>query len=196
VNTLRTIRIVLWGAVALLAFIVGAVTLAIYTDRRETPQVASVGGPFTLVDHNGKRVTERDLLGKPSLVFFGFTHCPDVCPTTLYEASGWLEALGRKAEGLNITFVSVDPERDTVPVLAEYMKSFPGIRGLTGTPEEVAGAAKAYRIYSRKVPTEGGYTMDHSAAVLMMTASGDFFGTITPQESKEQALAKLKRLLG
>jgi len=193
---LRLIRYGLWGLVAAVAFLVVGASAGWFSAERGN-QVASIGGPFTLVDHKGERVTQETLRGKPSLLFFGFTHCPDICPTTLFEATGWLEALGDKAGRLNVAFVSVDPERDTPAVLAEYMQAFdPRIRALTGSPAEVAGIVKAYRVHAAKVPLDaGGYTMDHTATVFLVDAKGNLFGTISPGEGRDQALAKLRRLV-
>lgn len=196
-DALKIVRYMVWGLVALSAVVLGAVAYDRLQGGTLVQGVATVGGPFALTDHTGKRVTEKDFTGKPTLVFFGYTHCPDVCPTTLYETTQWLAALGDKADRLNVLFISVDPERDTVPVLADYMKAFdPRIRGLTGTPEEVAEAAKAWRAYYAKVPGEGtDYTMNHQAVVYMMDERGLFAGTISYEESKDQALLKLGRLV-
>lgn len=147
---------------------------------------ASVGGPFSLTDHTGRRVSDRDYAGKFLLVFFGFTHCPDVCPTELQVISAALDSLGDKADAIQPLFITVDPERDNAGVLAEYMSNFHGsFRGLTGTPEEIAGVAKKYHVYYRKVEDEDAidsYTMDHTALVYLMDRSGKFlthfaFGT-------------------
>lgn len=158
--------------------------------------VVTVGGPFSLVDATGKPVTEADFAGKPRAMFFGFTNCPDICPTTLLEAGQWLDKLGPDADKLKIVFVSVDPERDTPEAIGSYLSSFdPRIVGLTGTPDEVAQIVKSYRVYARKVELEGGdYTMDHSAAVLLFDGKGDFVGTVDYQAPEDEAVAKLKRL--
>jgi protein SCO1 len=127
-------------------------------------QAASIGGPFQLVDQNRAPFSDQDLKGKTFLVFFGFTHCPDVCPTTLFEMSEILRKLGSDADRTAVMFITVDPERDTPESLKDYLASFdPHIRGLTGDPAAVAAVAKAYRVYFKKVPLEGGdYTMDHT----------------------------------
>jgi protein SCO1 len=153
--------------------------------------------PFTLVDHRGKPVTDRDFLGKPALVFFGFTHCPDVCPTTLYELSNLLAQLKSDADRLNVLFITVDPERDTPEQLALYLSSFdPRITGLSGTSEGIAAAVDAYQAYSRKVPLkDGGYTMDHTAAIFMMDGKGRYVGTLSHRETDAALRAKLRRLL-
>jgi protein SCO1/2 len=137
-------------------------------------QAASIGGPFQLVDQSGAQFSDQDLKGKTFLVFFGFTHCPDVCPTTLFEMSEILRKLGSDADRTAVVFITVDPERDTPESLKDYLASFdPHIRGLTGDPAAVAAVAKAYRVYFKKVPLEGGdYTMDHTAIVYLMGKDG------------------------
>jgi protein SCO1/2 len=159
--------------------------------------VADIGGPFTLVDQKGQPFTDKALLGKPSLVFFGFTYCPEVCPTTLTRMSGWLKALGPNADKINIVFISVDPERDTPAKLASYLSAFdPRIRGLTGTQAEVDKVADEYRVYHRKVPLAGGgYTMDHSAAIYVLDPKGSFSSILTYDEPDAKALASLRALI-
>ena len=161
------------------------------------PTINGIGGPFSLIDHHGKSVTERDYLGKPTLVFFGFTYCPDVCPTTLFELSNRLKELGAEANKLNALFITVDPERDTPKQLALYVSSFDErITGLSGTPENIAAAMKGYRVYARKIPLDGGgYTMDHTATIYMMNTKGQFVGVMNYQEPEETARAKLRRLI-
>lgn len=158
--------------------------------------VATVGGPFTLTGTDGKTVTEKDLLGKPSAIFFGFTFCPEVCPTTLFELTTLAEQLGPDADKLNFVFVSVDAERDGPEEMKQYLTAFDSrIIGLTGTPQQIDAAAKAFKIYYAKVPVENGdYTMDHTASVLLMDAQGKFFGTMAYEETADVMLAKLKRL--
>ena len=163
----------------------------------ELPPISGIGGSFSLVDHRGKAVTERDYVGKPTLVFFGFTYCPDVCPTTLFELSNRLKELGTDANRLNVLFITVDPERDTPQQLALYVASFDErITGLSGTPENIAVVMKAYRVYARKIPLkDGGYTMDHTATIYMMNNRGQFVGAMNYQESDATMRAKLLRLL-
>ena len=121
------------------------------------PAMAAVGGPFHLEDQNGKPFTDQDMKGRPFLVFFGYTHCPDVCPTTLFDISQVLQKLGKDADRAGALFITVDPERDTPATLKDYLTSFdPHLRGLTGDPAGVAAALKAYRVYAKKVPLEGG----------------------------------------
>jgi protein SCO1/2 len=151
-----------------------------------------IGGDFALVDHEGRRVTLASYAGRHLLVFFGFTHCPDVCPLALGEVSAALDALGPAAAKVQPIFVSVDPERDTPAVLKDYVAAFDDrIAGLTGTQEEVAAAARAYRVYFKKVPVEGalGYTMDHSAFVYLMGPTGRLEAFFT-HETKGEAMAK------
>jgi protein SCO1/2 len=166
------------------------------TNGRLMP-ISGVGGPFSLINHRGQPVTEREYLGKPTLVFFGFTHCPDVCPTTLFELTNQLKALGSEGDRLNTIFITVDPERDTPEQLALYLSSFdPRITGLSGTLDDVAAAMKAYRAYARKIPLQqGGYTMDHTATIYMMNSRGEFVGLMNYQEPETTMRAKLRRLL-
>ncbi len=154
------------------------------------------GGPLALVTMDGKPFTEQDLRATPAAVFFGYTHCPDVCPTTLYELDGWLKQLGPAAADVKAYFITVDPERDTEGVMKTYVGNVSDrIVGVTGTPQNVAAAIKAYHVYAKKVPGEDGdYTMDHLASVLLFDKGGRFRGTIAYQESPDAAMAKLKNL--
>lgn len=156
-----------------------------------------IGGPFNLTTQTGAKLSDADLKGQPFTVFFGFTHCPEVCPTTLWEMSEALKALGPDADRLKVLFISVDPERDTPEFMARYLTSFdPRILGLSGSEAEIEAVGKAYRAYWRKVPLEDGdYTMDHTASVFMMDAEGRFVGTIDYKEEADTRLAKLRRLL-
>lgn len=196
---MKLIRYVAWGLVAVVAIAAAVASIVWYTGQMggTNKATASIGGPFALVDTDGDRVTEAAFAGKPTAMFFGFTFCPDVCPTTLYEAGGWLDALGDKADDVTIVFVSVDPERDTPDQLKSYLSSFdPRIVGLTGSREQVDDVVSKYRVYAKKVPLDDGdYTMDHSAAVMLFDGDGDFAGTIDYRESKESAVAKLERLV-
>jgi protein SCO1 len=158
---------------------------------------SSIGGPFQLVDQNGRTTTDRDLLGHPSLVFFGFTHCPDVCPTTLFEVSEVLNQLGPDADRVGALFVTVDPERDTAPTLKDYLSSFnPRLRGLTGDPAAIAAILKEYRVYAKKVPLDGGdYTMDHTAIVYLMDKDGRFVAPFNLKRKSDELAADLRRYL-
>lgn len=154
------------------------------------------GGQFTLVDQHGGEITEAAFRGAPSAVFFGFTHCPEVCPTTLFELDGWLAQLGDEGKDIRAYFVTIDPERDTVELVDQYISNVSDrITGISGEPEKVFAMAKAFGIYWKKVELEGGdYTMDHTASILLLDRSGDFAGTIAYGENPDNAVAKLKRL--
>ena len=158
---------------------------------------AAIGGPFALTDQSGQPVTEKSLQGKPTLIFFGFTHCPDICPTSLFEMSELLRALGKDADRVNVYFISVDPERDTVPVMKDYLSSFdPHLKGLTGDPATIAKVLTAYRVYAKKVPQkDGDYTMDHTALIYLMDKSGNFVAPFNLKQTPEAAAADLRRYL-
>jgi protein SCO1/2 len=198
---LKLFRYVAWAAVAVLACVAGALVYLQTTSSNNSgaliEPLAAIGGPFELIDGNGETVTDKTFAGKPTLMFFGFTYCPDVCPTTLSELQGWMEALGPDADKLNYAFVSVDPERDTPEVMRDYVWAFDKrITPLTGSREQVDVILKAYRVYSKRVPLDDGdYTMDHSASIYLMNANNEFVGTIAYGEAQETALAKLKRLI-
>ena len=172
--------------------------------HRDTPRGAAgtllasaIGGPFSLVDQNGKTVTDADLKGKWSLVYFGFTHCPDACPTALNDIAIALDQLGLKREAVRPVFITVDPERDTPEVLKDYVASFDApILALSGSPEEIARAAKAYRVYYAKHPEAGGdYSMDHSSVIYVMDPEGRFTASFTHQSTPEEIAERLKKLL-
>ncbi|MBL0932934.1 MAG: SCO family protein [Alphaproteobacteria bacterium] len=198
---LRTIRLAAWFLVVVVAVFTGAIwaTRALKPVPEAVPistALSQFGGTFSIPDMNGKRMTERDLAGRPSLMFFGFTYCPDVCPTTLTDISGWLDTLGEEAKDLAVYFISVDPERDTPEQLRDYLSAFDGrIMGLVGTPAETARIADAWRVVYKKVPQGDSYVIDHTATVFMVDKSGQFAGTIDFHEQRETALAKLSRLL-
>ena len=155
-----------------------------------------IGGPFTLVDDTGVTVTEKTIAGKPYVMYFGYTFCPDVCPTTLLDLSHWITKLGPDADRLNYVFVTIDPERDTIQSMHAYLSSFDKrIRGYTGTLVEIAQIAKEYRVYYQKVPTEdGGYTMDHTAVLYLIGPDGKLVTVIPYQEDDTSAIAKVKNL--
>lgn len=150
---------------------------------------------FDLTDHEGGDVGPDTLLGRPTLVFFGFTFCPDVCPTTLSDISGWLDELGDDAERLNVVFITVDPERDTIDAIAEYVGYFhPAIRGWTGEEREIARAVEGFRATYERVPTDrGDYTMNHTASVFLFDAGGAFVSTIDYHEPRDVAVPKIRR---
>jgi protein SCO1/2 len=169
------------------------------TGRTPSPiaMPSAVGGPFELTDQNAQPITDKDLKGRPFLVFFGFTHCPDVCPTTLFEGSEILRTLGPDSDRIRALFITVDPERDTPAVLKDYLSSFdPHLVGVTGDPAAVAAVVKSYRVYAKKVPLEGGnYTMDHTAIVYLMDKEGRFVVPFNIKRRPEEAAADLRRYL-
>ncbi|TYR32394.1 SCO family protein [Mesorhizobium microcysteis] len=154
------------------------------------------GEPFTLVQGDGSEITETAFRGSPTAVFFGFTHCPEVCPTTLFELDGWLAQLGPEGEKIKAYFVTIDPERDTPEMVDTYVGNVSErITGISGEPDKVFAMAKSFGIYWKKVDLEtGDYTMDHTASILLLDRAGDFWGTIAYGENPDNALAKLKRL--
>jgi protein SCO1/2 len=156
---------------------------------------STVGGPFTLTDQDGKPVSDQSLRGKPYLIFFGFTHCPDVCPTTLFEVSEVMRSLGKDADKTAALFISVDPERDTPDKMKDYLSSFdPHLRGATGDLPTITAVAKEFRVYYKKVPTEGNdYTMDHTAIVYLMDKNGNFVSPFNLRRKPEEAAAELKK---
>ena len=158
---------------------------------------SAIGGPFHLVDQNGKTVTDGDLKGKWSLVYFGYTHCPDACPTALNDIAIALDELGPQRGAVRPVFITVDPERDTPEVLKSYVTSFDApILALTGSREEIAQAAKDYRVYYAKHPEAGGdYSMDHSSVIYVMDPEGRFTASFTHESSPEQIAERLKKLL-
>ena len=164
------------------------------SDRRPMP-LSEMN--FRLTDHEGIEVGPDTLLGRPTMVFFGFTYCPDVCPTTLSDISGWLDELGEDADRLNVIFVTVDPERDTVEALDEYVTYFhPAIRGWTGSEKQIARAADGFRATYERVQTEGGeYTMNHTASVFLFDDEGQFVATIDYHEPRQFAVPKIRRAL-
>ena len=196
---LKAIRIAAWAAVA--ACVVGVAVLAMLP--REDPRVARmaaarIGGPFSLTDQFGQTVTYGDLKGQKSAIFFGYTHCPDVCPTTLYEAGLWLEALGDAADALHVYFVTIDPERDTPEMLADYLRAFdPRIRALTGSREAIDQAIENFRVIAVKVETDDPefYLMDHTASVFLLDDDASLVSTVDFQDDMDIAMGKIRKLL-
>lgn len=186
-----------------LVFVLGASALAFglvqYAQRggAVATQASSVGGPFTLVDQTGATVTDKTFAGKPFLVFFGFTHCPEICPTALTEITQTFQALGPDAEKASALFITVDPERDTPESLKAYLDSFsPRISGLTGSQAQVDAAVKAYKAYAKKAPLPGGdYTMDHTALVYLMDRNGAFVAPVNLKRDPAEIANELKRYL-
>jgi protein SCO1 len=193
------------AAVILAGVLVLAAGALLAIAYRENPKGAAgtllssaIGGPFRLEDQNGKPFTDADLKGKWHLLFFGYTHCPDTCPTALNEISLALDRLGKKRDEVGVVFITVDPERDTPEVMKSYVQSFDAkIVALTGSPDEVAQAAKAYRVFYAKHPrSDGGYEMDHSAVIYIMDPQGRFTATLTPDATADAMAQRLEKLLG
>jgi protein SCO1/2 len=197
---MKGLRITLWIAAFVLAGVLVWLTLTV---TRQQPMVAEgpFGVPFRLTAQDGQAITEQAFRDKPTAVFFGFTHCPDVCPTTLQQISDVLGALGPKAEALKVAFVSVDPERDTPDVLNQYISNVSDrIKGISGAPADVQAMVKGFNVYARKVPVDdanphGDYTMDHTASVFLLNEGGRFAGTISYGEDPETAQKKLANLI-
>jgi len=187
------------GALVALAVIPGAFDRLVAPTQAISVGKADVGGPFTLTDHTGRRVTDKDFRGKYMLVYFGFTYCPDVCPSGLQVISAALDQIGSKADEITPIFISVDPERDTPEQLALYVSSFhPRLVGLTGTPEEIQNVAKAYRVYYRKVKDEkssADYTVDHTSIIYLMGPNGEFIAHFTHATPVSVMAEKLEKVL-
>jgi len=191
---LRTIRTWLWVAVIALALAGGTTAFLL----RQSPPASGFGvAEFDLVDQDGNPVDETVFVGHPSALFFGFTHCPEVCPTTMAEMSAWFDALGDDGADLRAWFVSIDPTRDTPEVLGDYVSWVSDrITGITGDPDQIDRLADAWGVFHEKVPLEGGdYTMDHTASVFLLDRQGRFQGTIAYREDMATALGKLRNLL-
>ncbi len=186
---------------AILVLIAGVLAWKLISDdgQREPPGgKALVGGPFSLTDHTGKRVTEKDFAGQYMLVFFGYTYCPDVCPIELQIMTAAMELLPKRAQDrIQPIFITVDPVRDTVPVMAEYVANFhPKLIGLTGTEAEIAAAAKAYRVYFQKAGDgEQDYLMDHSSIVFLMSPTGDYVSHFSVGVAPEDMARRLQDLV-
>ncbi len=195
---MRAIRIVVWVAVIALVGTVGWIYFASQRGTVAGIVASQIGGPFTLTDQNGNTVTEAALQGHPSAMYFGYTYCPDVCPTTLADLTQWMGDLGADADKMKVYFITVDPARDTRDVMASYMQAFdPHFIALTGPQPEIDKIVKEYHIYAHKVPgTNGNYTMDHTATVFLLNSKAELVSTIDYQEKTDKALAKLKRLIG
>lgn len=201
-SIMRSIRLAAWAAIAILALGAGMYLLGEAQQAQQAgralPGAARIGAPFELTRTDGKRFSSTALAGKPYAIFFGFTHCPDICPTTLLEMTGHMQALGERAKDLNVLFVSVDPERDTPEHLKLYLSAFDErIIGLTGTLDEVSKVAKSYRVFYEKVPSKDGsdYTMNHTASVYLMDKAGELVSTLSFQEPEESRQKKLDNLL-
>jgi protein SCO1/2 len=194
----RTTRLLLILSAFLAGLVLCFAVVLLVTGRGNAPLAntsAAIGGPFRLTDQNGNTISDQDLKGHPSLVFFGFTHCPEVCPTALADISAIMDTLGPDAGKLNAVFITVDPERDTPSVLKDYLSSFnPRLVGIGGDADALAAVAKAYRVYYKKVPLkDGDYTMDHTAIVYLMDKNGQFVAPFSLKRRPEDAAADLRR---
>ncbi|WP_293798656.1 SCO family protein [uncultured Bosea sp.] len=194
---LKFVRYAAWALVLIVGFVSTSILMGWWvSDRSRTELPPAIGGAFSLVDHTGKAVTDADFRGSPLAVFFGFTHCPEVCPTTLLRLNNLTRQLGTDAARLKILLITVDPERDTPAQLALYLQSFdPVVIGLTGSQAQIDAALQAYKAYAKKVPVDGGYTMYHTANVYLMTGDGAYRTMIDYHEADSSALAKLRMLL-
>lgn len=195
--SLTRIRLLLWVLVALVAMGVALVLNRQRSGQTPTEQSVAIGGPFSLVDSNGLPFSSVKLAGKPFAIFFGFTRCPDVCPTTLARLAKLRRQLGRGEDSFAIVFVTVDPERDGPKEVGSYTALFDTpVIGLTGTPSQIDEVKKQFGVFSAKVEQPGAdYSVDHTAATFLFGPDGKFVATIAPDESDAAALAKLKRIL-
>jgi protein SCO1/2 len=186
-------KFILAGILVVMVAAIGYVTYEWYEARYGGEPY---GKPFALTDQNGSEITEAAFRDHPSVIFFGFTNCPEICPTTLSEMDVWLKELGDEGKDIHAYFVTIDPERDTVEVMKQYVTAVSDrITGITGDPAKVEQMASDFGIYFKKVEMDtGGYTMDHTASVLLLTPRGEFAGTIAYGEKKDTAIAKLKRI--
>jgi protein SCO1/2 len=196
----RAIRLLLVLSAFLAGLVLCFAVVLLVTGRGSAPMIAApsaIGGAFRLTDQNGKTITDQDLKGRPFLVFFGFTHCPEVCPTALFDISEIFERLGPDAAKVNALFITVDPERDTPEKLKEYLSRFnPRLIGVGGDAEALAAVAKAYRVYYKRIPLkDGDYTMDHTAIVYLMDKNGQFVAPFSLKRRPEDAAADLRRYL-
>ena len=196
---MRIARTVLWVLVAIAAATFAYLSMSPASQQEpkgEAIALSGMGGPFTLVGSDGKPFSSSALSGKPHAIFFGFTHCPDVCPTTLAHLVKLRNNLGKGDTSFQILFVTVDPERDGPSEVGKYAELFNSpVTGLTGSPAQINQVKKQFGIFSRKVPDESGsYSVDHSSTVLLFDGNGRFTGTIAPEETDKAALAKLKRI--
>ncbi len=197
---MRKLLRVAWVLVVLGAAFVVYTTLQV-SDVRHQLAEGPFGDPFQLVDQRGQAITQQAMRGKPSVVFFGFTHCPEVCPTTLFELDGWLKTVDPQGGKLGAFFVTVDPERDTPEVMNQYVSNVSQrITGISGAPDKVMAMVKSFRVYAKKVPVDekdpnGDYTMDHTASVFLLDSAGRFKGTIAYGENPDVAVKKLQNLM-
>jgi protein SCO1 len=197
---MKKANLILWVFVALLAIFLGWMTLE-FNKSAETVAEEPFGVPFRLVDQTGAEITETALRTKPTALYFGYTHCPDVCPTTLFELSNWLEKVDPDGTKIASYFVTVDPERDTPQIMGDYISNVTKrIIGVSGSEDEIANVVKGFRIYAKKVPIDpaepdGDYTMDHTASIFLLSNGGRFKGTIAYGEDGDVAMKKLANLI-
>jgi protein SCO1/2 len=197
---MKIFRTILWVAVVALAGVLVWLTVEMTQSRQELAE-GPFGVPFQLVAQNGQPVTEKAFQDKPTALFFGFTHCPEVCPTTLFELNGWLRQVDPDGTKLNGFFVSVDPERDTPELLGQYISNVTDrVKGISGPPEKVNEMIKGFKVYAKRVPVDeknpnGDYTMDHTASVFLLDNGGRFAGTIAYGENPDVAVKKLENLI-
>jgi protein SCO1/2 len=184
------------GALAGALLIATGIFFGQFIKHSSEPDPVPIGGPFELVDQEGHTVTDKTFLGRPSVILFGYTSCPDVCPTTLIDLSNWLKALGSPADKLNVLFISIDPQRDTPAHLRDFLSSFdPHIRGLTGTNEQIAAIAREFRVYYKRVEeSDGTYSMDHTGAIYLMDKTGQFAASLSFQTEDSVAIERLRSL--
>ena len=191
------LRMLLWALVGLAA--VGGIYLVLNPPRPETDTAMpldTIGGPFTLTASNGQPFPSARLNGKPAAVFFGFTHCPDVCPTTLARLTKLRKQLGKGDDGFSIVFITVDPERDRPEEVGRYTGLFETpVIGLTGTPAQIDRVKQQFGVFSQEVPTQDGdYSVDHTATVFLLDRTGKFVATLSPEEGDSVALDKIRRI--
>ena len=192
---LARFRLVLWGLVVVAAL--GATALFLLAPPRNPAGTGLGGGTYSLVDASGAKVDQTMFTGHPSLLFFGYTHCPDVCPTTMAEMADWFEKLGPDAKTLKAYFVTVDPERDTPEVIGDYVGWMDGkVTAITGSREEIDKIIAAWKVLGEKVGTGDDYTMNHTASVFLVNAQGGFEGTIAYGENADVAVQKIRKLVG
>lgn len=203
---LQVVRYASWAAVAIVLVVASVATWSRMGENQveALPDIpaaeasVTIGGPFSVVDDAGEPVTEAALLGHPSMLFFGFTRCPDVCPTALAEAGVWLDALGDESEDLEVYFVTVDPERDTPERMAEYLSAFhPAITGLSGPADAVYALLDTFRVYYEKLPADesGNYNMQHTASFYLLDDQGQFHSLIGYNDGEDVALERLRTLI-
>ncbi len=191
----RLLPAVAGGAAGLLIVLAAAIWL--FGAPAAIQQAGGIGGPFTLEDGAGKTVTDKTFRGKYLLVYFGYTFCPDVCPTTLNDVAQAMDKLGGKADRVQPVFITVDPARDTASVVQKYAAAFsPRLEGLTGTADQIATVAHEYRVYyapHKTGPNPGDYTMDHSSILYLMNPDGQFAGILRADEGADQIAADLEK---